>query len=863
MSEKYSTPLMRQYSEIKLQYEDAIVLFRMGDFYETFNEDAKKTAKILGIVLTKRSSSSAADVPLAGFPYHALDNYLPKLVKAGYRVAICEQVEDPKLAKGIVKREVIEVVTPGTLLSDQALSQKSNQYLASIYFHRDRAGYAFLDQSTGEFFIGESALDELPEALRKFAPSEVLIGESITYTTTKWYRDLKPFITQVEDWIFNFDQSYRTLTDHFHTSTLKGFGCDNFESGITAAGVIFYHLKNNLNIKFDHISKIQPVVAEGYMGIDSFTMRNLEVFKSLATQGTHGTLIDIIDETVTAGGGRLLRQWLNRPLTDDKKINSRLKSVAGFVNNKQVLNTVIDILKSASDIERIVGKVNRSKATPKEILALGYSLNLIPELTKQLNKTRNTALKNIRNGFTDTKYIVQKIADTLDKNAPHQIKQGNVIANGIDKNLDELRDLATGGKKWITEFQEIERKKTGIPSLKVGFNRVFGYYIEVTKTHQERVPESYIRRQTLVGSERYITPELKEYEEKILSAESEIEEIEQRIFDTLCENILKDVQSIQTNAHIFNLIDVLSNFAQLAIKNSYCQPILVKEPVITIEDGRHPVVEKLMPATERFVPNDLKINTNKNQIQLITGPNMAGKSTYLRQIGLLVVMAQIGSFIPAKSAKIGIVDKLFTRVGASDNLAGGESTFLVEMNEAANILNNATRQSLILLDEIGRGTATYDGMSLAWAIIEYLHNNPKVAARTLFATHFHELTDLEKTLDRLENRHTAVEEFGDRIIFLRKVISGTGDKSYGIQVAKMAGLPEKIIFRATEILNQYLSDDDKRELQTKPIDTKSQISIFEQREKRLSEALAKLDINSLTPLEALQKIDELKRKYGL
>jgi DNA mismatch repair protein MutS len=863
MTEKFSTPLMRQYSEIKLQYEDAIVLFRMGDFYETFNEDAKKTAKILGIVLTKRSSGSAADVPLAGFPYHALDNYLPKLVKAGYRVAICEQVEDPKLAKGIVKREVIEVVTPGTLLSDQALSQKSNQYLASIYFHRDQAGYAVLDQSTGEFFIGESVLDELPEALRKFAPSEVLIGESITYTTTKWYRDLKPFVTQVEDWIFNFDQSYRTLTDHFHTSTLKGFGCDSFECGITAAGVILYHLKNNLNIKFDHISKIQPVIADGYMEIDSFTMRNLEVFKSLATQGTHGTLIDIIDESVTAGGGRLLRQWLNRPLTDDNKINIRLKSVAGFVKNKQALTTVIDILKTASDIERIIGKVNRKKATPKEILALGNSLNLIPELIKQLNKTRNTAIKKISSGFTDTKNIVQIIAKTIDKNAPHQIKQGYVIANGIDKNLDELRDLAQGGKKWITEFQETERKKTGIPSLKVGFNRVFGYYIEVTKTHQERVPESYIRRQTLVGSERYVTPELKEYEEKILSAESEIEEIEQRIFNALCDKILTNVQNIQTSAHIFNLIDVLSNFAQLAIKNSYCQPSLVKESVINIEDGRHPVVEKLMPATERFVPNDLRINARKNQIQLITGPNMAGKSTYLRQIGLLVVMAQIGSFIPAKSAKIGIVDKLFTRVGASDNLAGGESTFLVEMNEAANILNNATGRSLILLDEIGRGTATYDGLSLAWAIIEYLHNNPKVAARTLFATHFHELTDLEKTLERLENKHTAVEEFGDRIVFLRKVINGTGDKSYGIHVAKMAGLPEKVIFRATEILNQYLSNDDKRELQTKPIDTKSQISIFEQREKRLSEALAKLNINFLTPLEALQKIDELKKKYGL
>jgi DNA mismatch repair protein MutS len=592
-------------------------------------------------------------------------------------------------------------------------------------------------------------------------------------------------------------------------------------------------------------------------------MRNLEVFKSLATQGTHGTLIDIIDATATAGGGRLLRQWLNRPLTDAKKINLRLKSVAGFIAHKHALSAVIDTLKSASDIERIIGKVNRRKATPKDILALSNSLNLIPELTKQLNKTRNTALKNIVSGFTDIKNIVQKVVKTLDKNAPHQIKQGSVIAKGIDKNLDDLRDLAHGGKKWITEFQETERKKTGIPSLKVGFNRVFGYYIEITKTHQERVPESYIRRQTLVSSERYITSELKEYEEKILSAESEIEEIEQKIFDALCDNILTNVQNIQTNAHIFNLIDVLSNFAQLAIKNSYCQPTLVKEPTINIEDGRHPVVEKLMPATERFVPNDLMIDARKNQIQLITGPNMAGKSTYLRQIGLLVVMTQIGSFIPAKSAKIGIVDKLFTRVGASDNLAGGESTFLMEMNEAANILNNATNRSLILLDEIGRGTATYDGLALAWSIIEYLHNNPKVAARTLFATHYHEITDLEKTLERLENRHTAVEEFGDRIVFLRKVISGTGDKSYGIHVGKMAGLPEKVIFRATEILNQYLSSDDKRELQTKSADTKSQISIFEQREKRLSEALAKLDINSLTPLEALQKIDELKNKYGL
>jgi len=863
MTENNSTPLMRQYNEIKLQYSDAILLYRMGDFFETFNEDAKVTAKILGIVLTKRASGSAADVPLAGFPYHALDNYLPKLVKAGHRVAICEQVEDPKLAKGIVKREVIEVVTPGTITSDHALSQKTNQYLACLYFHRDEVGYSILDQSTGEFFIGECDINDLAESLRKFAPREVLIGESITYTTTKWYRDLKPFITQVEDWVFNYDQSYRTLTDHFHTSSLKGFGCDELEHGIVAAGAIFYHLKNGLNIKLDNISKVQPILIDGYMGIDGFTMRNLEVFNSLATQGTHGTLLSILDETVTAGGGRILRQWLNRPLTDKKEIDSRLKCVSALVNNKQILTDLIEQLDKLFDIERVVGKINRSKATPKETLALADGLNLIPGIIKLLNKTRITALKKISNSFVDTKSITDSIYKILNKNAPRQIKQGNVIAVGVDERLDELRGLATGGKNWIDEFQATERKKTDISTLKVGFNKVFGYYVEITKAHQDKIPEYFIRKQTLVNSERYITPELKEYEEKILSAETEIEEIEQRIFDQLCAEILKNVKKILTNAQILNFVDVLSNFAQLAIKNSYCQPNVVKDPILTIEDGRHPVVEKLMPSTERFVPNDLKIDANKNQIQLITGPNMAGKSTFLRQVGLLVLMTQIGSFIPAKSAKIGIVDKLFTRVGASDNLAGGESTFLVEMNEAANILNNATDKSLILLDEIGRGTATYDGLSLAWSIIEYLHNNSKVAARTLFATHYHELTDLEKSFNRLENKHTAVEEFGDKVVFLRKVVSGTGDKSYGIHVAQMAGLPEVVILRATEILNQYLSDDEKRDLKTVPTDITKQISLFEQREKRLTEALKKLDINSLTPLEALQKIDELKKKYGL
>lgn len=863
MTENNSTPLMRQYNEIKVQYKDAIVLFRMGDFYETFNDDAKITAKILGIVLTTRSSGSAADVPLAGFPYHALDNYLPKLVKAGHRVAICEQVEDPKLAKGIVKREVIEVVTPGTITSDQALSQKSNQFLASLYFHRDQIGYSILDQSTGEFYIGECDHTDISEALRKFAPREVLIGESITYTTAKWYRDLKPFVTQVEDWVFNYDQSYRTLTDHFHTSSLKGFGCDNLEHGITAAGVIFYHLTNSLNIKLDNISKVQPILTDGIMAIDGFTMRNLEVFNSLATQGTHGTLLSVLDETVTAGGGRLLKQWLYRPVTDVKEIEIRQKSVAGFVKNNTVLNDLVDLLNKLIDIERVLGKINRQKATPKETIALARSLEMIPAIKKLLNKIKLVGIKKIGSSFSDTSQIQKEIFRILDLNAPHQIKQGNVIAVGVDKKLDELRGLAKGGKDWITTFQKTEREKTGISSLKVGFNKVFGYYIEVTKAHQDKIPDYFIRKQTLVNSERYITPELKEYEEKILSAETEIEEIEQRLFNQLCTRILKDVKVIINNAQVLNLLDVLTNFAKIAIKNSYCQPKIIKDPIILIEDGRHPVVEQLMPVTERFVPNDLKIDANKNQIQLITGPNMAGKSTYLRQIGLLVLMAQIGSFIPAKKAEIGIVDKLFTRVGASDNLAGGESTFLVEMNEAANILNNASAQSLILLDEIGRGTATYDGLSLAWSIIEYLHNNPKVAARTLFATHYHELTDLDKTLKRLKNKHTAVEEFGDKVVFLRKVIDGTGDKSYGIHVAQMAGLPDAVLNRATEILNQYLSKDEKQTLYNVPVNTTKQISIFEKREKRLTDALKKLNINELTPLEALQKIDELKKKYGL
>ena len=834
----------------------------MGDFYETFNEDAKTAAKILGIVLTKRANGAAADVPLAGFPYHALDNYLHKLVNAGHRVAICEQVEDPKLAKGIVKREVIEVVTPGTITSEQALDQKANQYLASIHFGKSNVGFAVLDQSTGEFFIGQCLPEKLAESLRKISPREVLIAETVVYSTAKWYRELKPFVTKVEDWLYNYDQSYRTLIDHFKVKSLKGFGCEHLNEGIIAAGTIFHHITQSLSSAVDHISTIRPILDEYVMGLDGFTVRNLEVFQSLATQGTHGTLIDILDKTVTAGGGRLLKQWLNRPITYLKQLNRRLDIVESFQKKNRTLEDTQNCLKNISDIERILGRVNNGKITPKEINGLHYSLVQIPELISVLKNSNDTHLKTFIQNFVDTDGIKDRIAETLNPDAPSQVKHGNVVLDGIDPELDELRKLSIGGKEWIANLQKSERERTGIPSLKIGYNKVFGYYLEITRVHSEKVPEEYIRKQTLVNAERYITPELKEYEEKILSAEEKIESIESRIFHELCQYILSQAGILQENAAVLSRLDVLSNFAWVSISNKYTRPIFTKAGTIKIKAGRHPVVEQLLPATERFIPNDLSMNTEKSQIHLITGPNMAGKSTYLRQVGLIVLMAQIGCFVPAESAEIGIVDKLFTRVGASDNLAGGESTFLVEMNEAANILNNATEKSLILLDEIGRGTATYDGLSLAWAITEYLHQKKEVAARTLFATHYHELTDLENTLERLENHHIAVKEFGDKIVFLRQIMPGPGDKSYGIYVAQMAGLPNQVISRAKEILNFHLTNHPTDE-QGKNTFVENQIPMFAEQESELKKDLSNLDLMQVSPLEAIKKLDELKKKYDL
>ena len=856
-----NTPVMKQFIDIKTKYKDAIVLFRMGDFYETFLEDAIITSKILGIVLTKRANGQAVDVELAGFPYHALDNYLPKLVKAGHRVAICEQVEDPKLVKGIVKREVLEVVTPGTLAGDQTLNNKSNRYIGSIKIHGNEAGFAYLDSSTGEFNVGECRTELLSNILLKFLPHEIVLPQEVVYSTSDWYLEFQPFITQIDNWMFDYDTAYRMLISHFNLRSLKGFGCENMSMGISAAGALMNHIKTNLVSSLKHVAKISPVTNDGFMGLDSFTIKNLEVFQSLSSQGTHGTLIECIDSTLTAGGGRYLRRCLMNPLTDIKQVRTRLNIVEGFTKNKIILKSIQGLLSRSSDIQRILGKLGQGKASPRDVSVLSDTLDNIPKWQKSLSSIDDQYLNKLSHSFKDTCHIVKKIKNIINDAPPVHISQGGIIKSGMNAELDELRMLLKNGKEWIDSFQHAMREELEIPKLKIGFNKVFGYYIEVTKVNQAKVPESFIRKQTLVNSERYVTVELKEYEGKVLNAEEKIYEIESRLFSEICQFVMSFTSDIQYNASAINELDLYCSFASTAINNHYVKPTISNKPILNITEGRHPVVEKLLPATEKFIPNDIHMDAIKNQIHLLTGPNMAGKSTYLRQIGLISLMTQIGSFVPAKKANIGIVDRLFTRVGASDNLAGGESTFLVEMNEAANILNNATNKSLILLDEVGRGTSTYDGLSLAWAITEYLHNTEGIKARTIFATHYHELTDLEKNLERLENHHVEVKEFGDSIIFLRSIAKGPGDKSYGIHVAKMAGLPSSVILRASEILDHHIQQSSINGNKHTPKD-QNQLTFFQEKEAILREQLNAIDLNSMTPLEALKFLNELKKDHN-
>jgi len=858
---KGSTPVMKQFWEAKKLHPNSIMLFRMGDFYETFDDDAVLASEILSITLTKRSNGAASTIPLAGFPYHSLEKHLHKLLKAGHRVAICEQVEDPKKAKGIVKREVMEVLSPGTALSEKYLDGRENNYLASIVFKKEIVGISILDHSTGEFHCGEWPALGFNNVIRQFDVKEILVSESQAPLCKSRLDDSQIFLSTFPDWVADRDTGYGILTDHFKTSSLKGFGIENLNAGICAAGAALNYVGQNFQNRIKHITSVSFIQDESTMGLDSFTVRNLEVFSSLSTQGIHGSLIGVMDKAITSSGSRLLKSWLRRPLTDVKKIKKRLSRVEEFYDRPELLDSVRSLLREVSDIDRILARLATLKATPIDVVNLGASLSKLPEFKQALKKDIRS-LNKIISSAVNTSKIIDRINVILKEEAPISLQKGGVINDGYSPELDELRQLSTNANKWLVEMQIEEQNNTGIPSLKVGYNRVFGYYIEVTKVHIDKVPEHYIRKQTLTNAERFFTPELKEYEEKILLASEKIVEIEREIFENLCDEILSSAKEIQFNALIISKIDIASSLAYLARENNYICPTISDNSELNLENARHPVVETLLPMGEDFIPNDISLNCSKEQIAIITGPNMAGKSTYLRQAGLIVLMAQIGSFVPASKARIGVIDKLFTRVGASDNLAGGESTFLVEMNETANILNNATPKSLIILDEIGRGTSTYDGLSIAWAVTEYLHNEKLVQAKTLFATHYHELVELAVDLPRAFNLNVAVKEFGDRIIFLRKIIEGGADRSYGVHVAEMAGLPKSVVVRAHDLLKTLSKSEGSKLEASESMPIIEQMDIFTNNNDKLQIELNKLDINTMTPIDALAKLDELKKKHG-
>ncbi len=859
---------MKQYEKIKAKNKDAILLFRMGDFFETFEEDAIVASKVLGITLTKRSHGASAEVPLAGFPHHALDSYLPKLVRAGYRVAICEQLEDPKFAKGIVKRDVIEVVTPGVAFSEKLLDHKSNNYLASIYLKDEIAGFSFVDISTGEYFTTEVHQKQLKEIIESIAPAEILVSKRMLTQLEPLFRQI-PFkftTTKVEDWIFQYEYCFEILTMHFKTTSLKGFGLDNQTCGIIAAGVVFHYLQETQKSNLDHIKKISLYNSSEYMALDPSTKRNLEIISSMLDGSRSGTLISILDKTKTAMGGRLLKRWVTLPLRRIESIKNRLDSVEEFFNNEKLRESLIEDLKEIGDLERIISKICTGRANPRDVINLKLSLKKIPSIKDKLRNVNAQTLHKLRDSFISQSYIVDKIESMLVDDPPLNIVDGSVIKDGYSPELDELRNLSTSGKDWIAKLQAQERERTGIPSLKVAYNQVFGYYIEISNTHKNKVPQDYIRKQTLVNSERYVTPDLKTYEEKILNAEEKIYKLEGELFNELRLLISEEAEKVQKNAQLIAMLDCFINFAEVAIENNYVKPEVNESDTIIIKNGRHPVVEKILPYGEKFTPNDTYIDNASNQIMIITGPNMAGKSVYLRQVGLIVLLSQIGSFVPAAKAVIGIVDKIFTRVGVSDNLASGESTFLVEMHEAANIVNNATPQSLILLDEVGRGTSTFDGLSIAWALTEYLHENLNVCAKTLFATHYHELNELSQTYPRIVNYKVDVREVGDKVIFLHKVMPGSADHSYGIQVAEMAGLPTAITRRAKHILKNLESKEltpmEARKMKpaAKPSEDDIQFTLFEIKDDKLRKEIEDIEVEKLTPLEALNKLDELKKK---
>lgn len=855
---------MKQYNTIKSKYPDAMLLFRVGDFYETFGKDAVKCSKILGIVLTKRSNGSDSDNELAGFPHHSLNTYLPKLVRAGLRVAICDQLEDPKATKGIVKRGVTELVTPGVTLSDQVLSAKSNNFLASIHFNKNILGISFLDISTGEFLVAEGSEEYILKLINGFHPSEILYQKQYKVRYEQLVGD-RFYSFGLDDWVFQESYAEEKLTQHFNTNTLKGFGVQELKVGVIAAGAILTYLSDTHHEKAQHISTIARIEEDRFIWMDGFTIRNLELLDSPNDQAV--TLLDVIDKTISPMGGRMLKRWIALPLKDLPTIQQRHDSVAQFLKNEAESFEIIALIEQMADLERLVSKVATGRITPREVLVLKQSLDIIPKLKEVLGLIKDSSIAVLLDQLLSLDTLRQKIQEIIHKEAPHNIAKGNVIIEGYNKELDNLRELAFSGKDYLEKLKDREADRTGIPSLKIAFNNVFGYYIEVRNTHRDKVPEEWIRKQTLVSAERYITEELKEYEAKILGAEGRIFELETSIFNGLLSELLEFIKPIQLNASIVSQIDCLMSFSIAARENNYVKPFVNESFDLIIKDGRHPVIEKQLPLGESYIANDLTLNKTEQQIIMITGPNMSGKSALLRQTALIVLMAQIGSYVPAKNAEIGLVDKIFTRVGASDNISLGESTFMVEMNETSSILNNLSDRSLILLDEIGRGTSTYDGISIAWAISEYIHEHT-TKARTLFATHYHELNEMTQSFSRIKNYNVSVKEIDQDILFLRKLVKGGSNHSFGIHVAKMAGMPRFIIKRSEEILNTLEEKPSKgsvKEKTKKITEDHLQLSFFQLDDpilENIREEILNTDVNTLTPVEALMKLNEIKKMLG-
>ena len=860
------TPMMKQFFDLKAKHPEAVLLFRCGDFYETYSDDAVVASEILGITLTKRANGQAKSVEMAGFPHHALDTYLPKLIRAGKRVAICDQLEDPKLAKKLVKRGITELVTPGVTISDTILSYKENNFLAAVHFGKSACGVAFLDISTGEFLTAEGTFDYVDKLLGNFNPKEVLYerGKRAAFEANFGTRYC---VYEMDDWIFTEATAYDKLLRHFETKNLKGFGVEHLQNGIIASGAILQYLDITQHYQIAHITSLSRIEEDRYVRMDKFTVRSLELLDSMTEDGI--SLLNVIDKTISPMGGRLLRRWMIFPLRDEKPINERLDVVEYFFRQPEYKEFIEDKLHEIGDLERIISKAAVGRISPREVVQLKIALQAIEPIKNACLNADNESLRRIGENLNPCISIRDKIAKEIVNNPPIALNKGVVIANGVNEELDELRRISTSGKDYLLQMQQQESERTNIPSLKIGYNNVFGYYIEVRNTHKDKVPAEWVRKQTLANAERYITQELKEYEENILGAEERIQSLEFKIFNDLVLALAEYIPSIQVNAAQIARLDCLLAFANVAEENRYIRPVIDTTDVLDIKQGRHPVIEKQLPVGEKYVANDVYLDTDTQQIIIITGPNMAGKSAFLRQTALITIMAQIGCFVPAESARIGLVDKVFTRVGASDNISMGESTFMVEMSEAANILNNISPKSLVLFDELGRGTSTYDGISIAWAIIEHIHENPKARARTLFATHYHELNEMEKSFSRIKNYNVAVKEVNQKVIFIRKLERGGSEHSFGIHVAKLAGMPKSIVERSNEILHQLESASSREGIGEKPVPQPKvekvdgmQLSFFQLDDPvlcQIRDEILNLDVNNLTPLEALNKLNDIKR----